>query len=326
MNAMYLRFVAVATAGAALLCAGDARAFRLIQNSSPGRTSFGNKVSCSDPLGFVHWTKSSLEWRLNTANQGSATGVTTALQNALAAWTAVSPASYDLAYAGTTNGGFQTDGVNTVLWASGNGCTGGCLAITALVLSSGQVINEADVSFNNDYVWHTNGSDYDVQAIATHELGHCLGIHHTEITKPRNRPTMYTAYFGLEGRTLESDDRDALNCSYSRYAPANLVEDPASSTGDGTEQPVAGAGLKARPGEGHATLRFALAKPGDVRLEVFDVAGRRVATLVDGVRGAGEHEVAWFGDTRSGPARQGVYFARVETPEGRATTTLFIGR
>src|SRR6266545_3778676 len=213
MNRMVGRQMAAAVACAGLLSAADARAFRMIQNTGVGRTSTGVRVTCDDPGGFAHWTTSSLAWWHNPANQGGKPGVATALQNAMASWTEVSPANYTLRYAGTTDRGFATDGVNTVLWTDGNGCTGRCLAITALVLQSGQVITEADVSFNNSASWNTGGTDYDVQAIATHELGHTLGIHHTDITRSHNRPTMYAYYFGTAGRTLETDDQDALNCS-----------------------------------------------------------------------------------------------------------------
>jgi hypothetical protein len=310
--------LAVAATWAAMLFTRDAQAYRMIQNTSPGRTSTGAKVLCNDLTGFAHWTRGAIEWRLNTTGQGGKPGVPAALQAALAAWTAVSPAGYQLDYAGTTNGAFATDGVNTVVWATGNGCTGGCLAITALVLGPGQVIQEADVSFNDAFTWNTNGSDYDVQAIAAHELGHCMGIHHTEITKPRNRPTMYASYFGTDGRTLEADDRDALNCAYGRYAPAALVAEDQSAAG---ERPDDGPALVAHVQSGHASLRFALREPGRVRLELFDVAGRRVAMLADGMRGAGEHEVAC-----DGAGHRGVYFARLITPEGRRSATVFLSQ
>ena len=323
MRMMRFRIVAVVTAVALLFAAGEAAAYRMIQNASPGRTSTGVRVQCSDPGGFVHWNRSQVEMRLNVANQGAKPGVPLAIQHALAAWTGVTPAGYTLTYGGTTSTGFTTDGVSTVLWSTGNGCAGSCLAITALVLGPGQVIQEADVSFNDAYTWNTNGSDYDVEAIAAHELGHCMGIHHTEITKPRNRPTMYTAYFGLDGRTLESDDRDALNCAYSRYLLAAIFADD-----DGTptpSEPGTGVALHSRVRDGHATLRYALHQPGDVRLDVFDIAGRRVTTLVSGTRGTGEYEVAWGGETRVGVARHGVYFARLETPEGHGVAMLLLG-
>jgi len=42
-----------------------------------------------------------------------------------------------------------------------------------------------------------------------------------------------------------------------------------------------------------ATIRFALPQETDVRLVVFDILGREVASLVDGPRPAGVHEVRW---------------------------------
>ncbi len=54
-------------------------------------------------------------------------------------------------------------------------------------------------------------------------------------------------------------------------------------------------------------LRYSLARPGRVELEVFDVTGRRVAVLTDGVRAAGEHVVTW--DAADAPS--GVYFVRM---------------
>jgi len=315
--------VAFAIAGLAILNTVDAHAFRMIQNTSPGRTSSGFLVQCTDAGGFVHWTTTSIPFRHNTANQGGESGVAAALQNALAAWTGVSPASYNLSYAGTTSANFVTDGTNALLWANGNGCTGSCLAITALVLASGQVITETDVSFNNAVNWNTNGSDYDTEAIAGHEIGHCMGIHHSNINKPKNRPTMYAYYFGTAGRTLEQDDRDALNCAYNRYPPAG-----ASLLAGGSEEvglkPVAASDVKmsGRPRQGGAIIRYALKNPGHVRLDVFDLAGRKVATLVDGFRAAGEHETAWDGVSNYGRAVSGFYFARMSTSEGRVTATV----
>jgi len=315
--------LAAALGCASLLHPADVRAFRMIQNTTPGRTSVGAGVSCTASGGFVHWNSATVAWRHNTAGQGGKPGIAAALQSALSAWTGVTPAGYTLAYAGTTNAGFTTDGTSTVLWATGNGCTGGCLAITALVLGPGQVITECDISFNTSFVWNTDGADYDVQAIAAHEFGHGMGIHHTEITKHRNRPTMYTAYFGTQGRTLEADDRDALNCAYGRYPPAGSVPNVAVEEPHAAG-PSSAVRLGSRASAGRTTLRFALQESADVRLDVYDVSGRHLTTLASGFRAAGEHELAWDGATPSGRARAGVYFARLVTPAARATTTLVV--
>jgi hypothetical protein len=204
----------VALAAVTLLASSPSWAFRMIQNTTVGRVSSGYAVACNASGGFTHWTTANIPWYHNTSGQGS--GKATAIQNSLASWTNVTNADHNLSYAGTTSAGFVTDGLNTMIWARGNGCTGSCLAITALVLTSGQVIVESDISFNSRYTWNTNGSNYDTQAVATHELGHALGIHHTELTSTP-RPTMYASYFGTDGRTLEADDNSALQCAESRY-------------------------------------------------------------------------------------------------------------
>jgi probable HAF family extracellular repeat protein len=67
-------------------------------------------------------------------------------------------------------------------------------------------------------------------------------------------------------------------------------------------------------------VRFALLEAGVVRLAVFDVAGRKVATLRDGELSAGAHTIPWR-STPSLPA--GVYYARLETP-GNARVGRFV--
>ncbi len=197
-----------------LVWTSPAHAFRMIQNTNTGRVTAGNAVACNDAGGFAHWTTGNVTWYLNTANQGS--GKWTAVQTAMQSWTNVPSASYRLKYGGTTSAGFVTDGVNALVWENSGACTGSCLALTALVLQSGQVIVESDVTFNNAYTWQTSGSDTDTEAVTAHEFGHALGIHHTDVaTTPY--PTMRATYFGSGARSLETDDRSALQCSQSTY-------------------------------------------------------------------------------------------------------------
>jgi hypothetical protein len=57
-------------------------------------------------------------------------------------------------------------------------------------------------------------------------------------------------------------------------------------------------------------LRFTLAGPDEISLRVYDVHGRLVATVVDGVRQQGLHEIPWNGrDSAGRPLPSGVYFA-----------------
>jgi len=78
------------------------------------------------------------------------------------------------------------------------------------------------------------------------------------------------------------------------------------------------------PARGGATVTFSLAADGPAELAIYDLLGRRIATLVSGVVPAGRHDVRWDGRARSGAAAwPGVYFARLVVP-GRTFSTRFI--
>ncbi|MDP6528154.1 MAG: agmatine deiminase family protein [Gemmatimonadota bacterium] len=68
------------------------------------------------------------------------------------------------------------------------------------------------------------------------------------------------------------------------------------------------------PVRGSTTFSFELRTADEVQLSVYDITGRRVATLVEGVRPAGENRIHW--DTRDDQGRSvasGVYFFRLRT-------------
>lgn len=59
-------------------------------------------------------------------------------------------------------------------------------------------------------------------------------------------------------------------------------------------------------------IRYRLAVNRHVRLEVFDLLGQRMATLVDERQAAGEHQARWQGKNAAGkPAATGVYLYRL---------------
>jgi hypothetical protein len=71
-------------------------------------------------------------------------------------------------------------------------------------------------------------------------------------------------------------------------------------------------------------ITFDLKKRSPVLIVIYDVAGRRVCTLVDGIREAGRHDVTWQGTSDGGyPAASGVYFCRFRTT-GRIETRKMI--
>lgn len=76
------------------------------------------------------------------------------------------------------------------------------------------------------------------------------------------------------------------------------------------------------------TLAFDLpADAARVRLRLYDVHGRLVATLVNAPLAAGRHSVTWTGaDDRGHPVASGVYVSVLETPLGRALGKLTLVR
>jgi hypothetical protein len=67
--------------------------------------------------------------------------------------------------------------------------------------------------------------------------------------------------------------------------------------------------LAANPLRDDGVIRLRLDRPGPLTVAVYDVAGRRVATLHDGTAAAGEHALCW----PAGNSPAGVYYLRAES-------------
>ena len=74
------------------------------------------------------------------------------------------------------------------------------------------------------------------------------------------------------------------------------------------------------PFNSSTTIRYRIEEPGRVRLEIFDVQGKKVKTLADGHAGLGVYQVEWDGADASGkPVATGVYLVRLQ----KGTVSLF---
>ncbi len=64
------------------------------------------------------------------------------------------------------------------------------------------------------------------------------------------------------------------------------------------------------------TIAFEIDRPREVELAVYSITGKRIRTLLDESRGAGQHEVVWDGRDSDGEALgSGVYFYKLDDGE-----------
>ncbi len=101
-----------------------------------------------------------------------------------------------------------------------------------------------------------------------------------------------------------------------------------SAAGDPLVPEVLGIrGIYPNPFNPTTTILFEVPKEGRIRLEIFDVRGRRVCGLVDAVLPAGSHRIVWKGqDERGSAAASGIYFARLGDGSRRVTTKMVLAR
>jgi len=99
--------------------------------------------------------------------------------------------------------------------------------------------------------------------------------------------------------------------------PSQTVDVP----GDALPARVALLPTRPLPARGAVSLEYHLPRDMRATLAIHDVAGRRVQLVVDGVQPAGIHRLAWDPGARAGA---GLYFATLETEEGRQTTRIVI--
>jgi hypothetical protein len=146
----------------------------------------------------------------STINDGS--GGVLAVAGAIKAWGIVSSAS--------TNAAAVRGQAPATITLNNNGhiCTGSCLAATLTGYYSGSTITDADIYTNTRYSYtsskETDGcsGEYDIDGIMVHEVGHVIGLGHSNVAGATMYPTVSACNFN--NRTLEADDLAAKNDLY----------------------------------------------------------------------------------------------------------------
>ena len=145
----------------------------------------------------------------------------------------------------------------------------------------------------------------DVLANVAHRSAGSGGI--DKLADPRDRERLARFVESIDART------EPFPITGQSITAIVASENTAHATAAQLELALAGA----NPAGGASTLRYVLPGAGRVSLELFDVQGRRLATLANGVQEAGEHQVRWDGALDGGAsAKAGVYLARLRSDYG----------
>ena len=121
------------------------------------------------------------------------------------------------------------------------------------------------------------------------------------------------AYDAASNSASDASDGDFV--IYDPLSGVNSVEIPAALVVSGSTP---------NPLRDRATIRFGLPEAGRVEIDVFDVSGRKVATVADRDYLAGYHDVEWR--PAAGECGSGVYLLRVRFGREEVTSKVIISR
>ncbi|MEZ6186517.1 MAG: carboxypeptidase regulatory-like domain-containing protein, partial [Planctomycetota bacterium] len=184
---------------------------------------------------------------------------------------------------------WRSDDIHLVIWDTTNesgffGGAAGLVAITPVDFdpSSGAIL-DADIIFNaKNYTFSTDMTPgtFDVQGIATHEVGHLIGLDHSAIVGATMNP--FANQNDTRLRSLEDDDRAAAWSVYPLYLPGAVTGKLTRQ--DGT--PISGAHVVAEDSDGNPAS----------------------ATLTDGagnfaIRGLDQGQYVIYAEPLDGPVR-----------------------
>lgn len=105
-----------------------------------------------------------------------------------------------------------------MLNTNGHICNGSCLAATLTGYYTGNTIYDADVYTNTKYKFYSSGetdacnSEFDIEGIMVHEVGHVIGIGHSNVAGATMYPSISSC--NTSARSLSSDDIAARDDLY----------------------------------------------------------------------------------------------------------------
>ncbi|HEY7189230.1 MAG TPA: matrixin family metalloprotease [Vicinamibacterales bacterium] len=203
--------------------------------ASPAHAYLHLSVSTSSGTKQLTWKAPQVRWY---AADRSVPGVTASqfqieVQKAFATWEAVPTASIAFQFVGFTSASPDDEDGLTVLGFDAAPDLERVLGATSFVIDNvtGEIV-ESDVFFNSIFTWSVSAAGdptrFDLQSVATHEIGHVVGLGHSAIGETEIRPeggrrvlgsgsVMFPISLGrgaIADRTLQPDDIAAVSDLY----------------------------------------------------------------------------------------------------------------
>lgn len=179
----------------------------------------------------------------------------------------------------------------------------GTQTITMTVTSGGSPVSGATVALSDGIEGISDASTF-FETATTNGSGQASFT----VTVPTSATTLYT------GARLHN------------YGPvaAQIAVYPTSieNAAAGVETFTLGIATAANPVVGTAAVNFSTPVTGNATVQIFDLTGRSVQTLVNGEVAAGNHSVSWNTDNIA----SGVYFVRLTTTEGTVSSQAMVLR
>jgi hypothetical protein len=185
------------------------------------------------------------------------TSNTVAAINSNSSWNGAGSGTVLTAVAGSVTGWTLGDGIPMLSFLDPvNGCKGTCLAATytGYANSAGDGtyrFYDADIITNNAYAWASTdepdgcSSEFFIEGVMVHEVGHLLGLGHTNVSGATMYPSVSSCNNGPA--TIEADDKAGLNALYSGSGPTGCTLLPSGAACTSGSQCCSGS-CKGKPG------------------------------------------------------------------------------
>jgi hypothetical protein len=167
----------------------------LCGNAQPAHAYLHLTVTVGNTPTPLKWNASRVRWFATDRGTAgvSASQFQAAVERAFATWDEVPTASITFQFAGFTSATpFEDDGVSVLGFESEPDLDRVLGATTFVVDDVTGAIVESDVFFNSVFAWSTatagEAGRFDLQSVATHEIGHFVGLGHSAIGETEVQP------------------------------------------------------------------------------------------------------------------------------------------